>query len=53
MPRYTEMTFSHFFWRSTVHSAKFRQMRAAVTIMAANYRVSQFSKRGASIVFGK
>ena len=37
-----EQTVLTFFWRSSVHSAKFRQMHAVVTIMAAGNRVSQF-----------
>ena len=39
VPKYTVMTF---FWRSSVHSAKFGQMQAAVTIMAADNHVPQF-----------
>ena len=33
-----------FIWRSSVHSAKFGQMHAAVTMMAADNHIPQFSE---------
>ena len=41
------------FWRSRVHSVKFGQRHAAITIMAADNHVPQFSDGGARIIFGK
>ena len=47
MPKYPVMTF---FWTWSMHSAKFGQMHAAVTIMVADNHLTQFSE-GASINF--
>ena len=50
MPKYTAMIFLR---RSTIHSVKFGQIHAAITIMADGNHVSQFSEEGARMVFGK
>ena len=47
MPKYTTMTF---FWISTVHSAKFVQMHAAVTITAADNHVPEFPEGSARMI---
>ena len=53
MPKCAVMSFS-LFLRSTVHSAQYGQMRAAVTIMTADNHVPQFPEGGgARMVFGK
>ena len=43
MPKFAVMTF---FWTWSVHSAKFGQMHAAVTIMVADNHLTQFSEGG-------
>ena len=47
------LIFLYFVWQSSVLSAKFEQMHAAVRIMAADNYVPQFPKESARMFFGK
>ena len=52
MTKYTKSNLAHFFEIEHL-SAKFGQLHSAVTIMATDNHVPQFSEGGVKIIFGK